>query len=501
MDTDFHTTFLKKLYPILGTLAKKGIHFLYSLVEPFSQDEGSKRHEFILNMLLLGTILLAFSAVFKATINFIKSGPRYSDTSPDILFLIFLFFLTLYALSRRGYHLVVSYIFIGLLFLSATYSLYMWGIDLTQGLLLYALVIIISGMLVGAYFSFTATTLVSFTVLALGYLQSHSITHPNLYWKKEMLNMSDATIIVFTLFVIYLVSWLSDREIRQSLARAIASEAELKKERDLLETKVMERTHALKEAQLQKTIELSRFAEFGRMTAGLFHDLLNPLTAVSLHLENLKKERVQNSCPETNATIDHISNGIGRIHVFSKNALKQVQKQEIELMFSVAHEISSTLQMLSYKARKANVTIEFVPPPLIQTYGNPLLFYRLIMNLVSNGIDSYSDIPESDRERKVKVFVANEHGILSLAIQDFGCGIKKENLGKVFDPLFTTKETNRGTGLGLTICKDIAENQFHGNIRVESEEGIGTLVLITFPITYHEHLKHIYDEANHYSNN
>lgn len=501
MDTGLHIRFLKGLYQKGGTLLHGGIHFLYSLVDPVSENEDSKRHEFILNILLLGTTILSLFAFTQAFIDFRKYYLTYEGTDPKILSLVFLFFLSLYALSRRGYHFMVSYIFLGSLFLSASYSIYMWGIDLTQGLLVYALIIVMSGMLVGAYFSFTVTILISSTILSLGYLQSHTITHPNLYWKKEMLNMSDATVIVFTLFVIYLVSWLSDREIHKSLTRAIASEAELKKERDLLEIKIMERTHALKEAQLQKTIELSRFAEFGRMTSGLFHDLLNPLTAVSLHLENLKKAKDANMCPEMGGTIDHISSGIDRIRVFSENALRQVQKQDIELNFSVAHEISATIQMLAYKARRANVTLEFSPPPLIQTYGNPLLFYRLIMNLVSNAIDSYTDIPENTRERKVKIFLSSQYDILSLTIQDFGCGIRKEELKKIFDPLYTTKATAQGTGLGLTICKDIVENQYRGNIRIESEEGVGTLVFIAFPLAHHKQLKHIYDEANHYSDN
>jgi signal transduction histidine kinase len=501
MDTDLHIRFLKGLYQKGGTLLRGGIHFLYSLIEPISRNEDSKRHEFILNTLLLGTIVLSFLSLARIILDITELRLKYRGVSPEIIFIIFLFFLSLYALSRQGHHIISSYIFLVSLFLSATYSLYMWGIDLTQGLLIYALVIIMSGMLAGAYFSLTVTSLISFTILLFGYLQNHSLTHPNLYWKKEMLTMSDAAVIVFTLFVIYLVSWLSDREIHKSLTRAIASEAELKKERDLLEIKVMERTHALKEAQLQKTIELSRFAEFGRMTSGLFHDLLNPLTAVSLHLENLKKAKDANMCPEMNGTIDHISSGIDRIRIFSENALRQVQKQDIELNFSVAHEISATIQMLTYKARRTNVTLEFSPPPLIQTYGNPLLFYRLIMNLVSNAIDSYIDVPENTRERKVKIFLSSQHDIVSLAIQDFGCGIKKEELKKIFDPLYTTKATAQGTGLGLTICKDIVENQYRGNIRIESEEGVGTLVFIAFPLAHHKQLKHIYDEANHYSDN
>ncbi len=498
MDTRFNTKFIHKAYPHWDTLLQKSIHFLYSLVEPVSKDESSKRHEFILNVLLLGTVILAFSSLVRILLDVARLHSQYRGISPETIFIIFLFFLSLYSLSRWGYHVIASYIFLGTLFFSSTYSVYAWGIDLPQALLTYALTIVMTGMLIGARLSFLVTAFASFIILLFGYLQSHLITRPNLYWKKNMLDVGDAATIAATLFVISLVSWLSDREIRKSLARAIESEAALKQERDFLEIKVEERTHALKETQLQKTIELSRFAEFGQMTSGFFHDLLNPLTAVSLHLEKLKKESAGSLSSGNTASLDHVAKGVEQIRAFSENALKQVQSQEIELLFSVAHEISSTVQMLSYKARRANVTVEFLPPPLIQTYGNPLLFYRVIMNLTANAIDSYADIPEGERERKIKIFLSEDHGLISLAIQDFGCGIKKTDLGKVFDPLFTTKDTGKGTGLGLTICKDIIENRYRGNIRVESEEGKGTLVFAVFPKTRHKELERMYAETNHY---
>lgn len=495
MDTRFHTKLTSRLYPYWDTLTAKSIHFLYSLVAPASEDENSRRHEFILNVLLLGVVVLAFSSLSRILFDVAHLHSHYRGVSPEILFIIFLFFLSLYALSRQGYHAVAAYIFLAALFLSSTYSAYTWGIDLPQALLIYALTIVITGMLVGARFSFAITLFISVTVLVFGYLQNHSFIQPNLYWRHETTSPADVFTLSLTLFVISLVSWLSDREIRKSLARAIESEAALKKERDFLEFKVGERTHALKEVQLQKTIELSRFAELGQLTSGLFHDLLNPLTAVSLHLENLKKEKTRGSFPESDTSLEHIIKGVEQIRTFSENALRQIQTQEVELLFSVAHEISSTIQMLSYKARRANVLVEFVPPPLIQTYGNPLLFYRVIMNLVANAIDSYADIPDDARERKIKVLLSEDHGLISLAIQDFGCGIKKEDLGKVFDPLFTTKDSSKGTGLGLSICKDIIENRYRGNIRVESEEGKGTLVLVVFPKTYHKELKRLYDES------
>jgi signal transduction histidine kinase len=64
----------------------------------------------------------------------------------------------------------------------------------------------------------------------------------------------------------------------------------------------------------------------------------------------------------------------------------------------------------------------------------------------------------------------------------FGCGIEKEILSKIFDPLFTTKDMQRGTGVGLYISKTIVEQEFEGTVEVESEIGSGSIFTVRFPI-------------------
>ena len=70
---------------------------------------------------------------------------------------------------------------------------------------------------------------------------------------------------------------------------------------------------------------------------------------------------------------------------------------------------------------------------------------------------------------------------IELVVKDSGSGIKKENISRIFDPLFTTKALSEGTGLGLTIVHDIVKGIFDGSINVESEAGEGTSFTIHFP--------------------
>lgn len=466
---------------ILIYVRRKCIHFLFKLVNPKSISEDSQRREFILNILLLGTLVFTLLAIGRFILDFIEDGELYNKASPIILSIILSVFFSLYALSRKGYFVISSYIFIGIFFISATYTIYTWGIDLPQGLLTFVLVIIMSGILINTYFAFFVTLSSSFVLILFGYLQNQLIISPNLYWKKEMLGVDDATTFAFTFLIIAIVSWLSNREIEKSLKRARKSEIELKKERDLLEIRVKKRTQELKEVQEEKMVQIYRFAEFGRIASGIFHDLVNPLTAVGLNIEHLRKKYHGND-KKIDADLEKLESGIKQVKGFTKAAGRQIQNQEINIVFSLADEILLVLQMLSYKARKENVQLKFSPPnALIQMYGNPIKFYRFVTGLISNAIDAYEDM-ENTNKKSVVITLSQENRVIRITVSDSGCGIKYKNLAKIFEPLFTTKGAEKGIGIGLSICKEIVEKDFDGKISVKSEKYIKTIFTIILPI-------------------
>lgn len=340
---------------------------------------------------------------------------------------------------------------------------YIWGIELTSEILFYVLIIIISGILINTRFAFIATGVILLTVIITGYLQSINIISANRYWRTTTFKASDILMMTVMFVIIATVSWLSNREIERSLARARKSEAELQKERDLLEMKVEERTKELKKLEGEKIMHLYRFAEFGRLSAGLFHDLINPLNAVSLSIERLKVN--DDSVNKALTAAKKMENLVVAVR-------KQLSRQENKNLFSLNKEIQDVIDVLSYKARKNNVEIRFSHESDVSFLGNAIRFNQAVLNLIVNAIDSY--LPENledSREKAVDVVLNEKGNDIVLSVKDFGAGISRDNLQKIFEPFFTTKDY--GVGIGLSMAKQITEKDFYGKLIVESNTEAG----------------------------
>lgn len=452
------------------------------LVKPKSRDEDLARREYILNILLGGAIFLSVMATFLSYVYHINAlhTPEGPQGAPfEIVAFVSLSFLVLYFFSRAGFHRISAYLLIGVSLFSAIYTSYNWGVDIPQAVLTYSLVIVMSGILVGTRFAFIVTIVSSVALLVIANLQIGGLIQPNFFWRQQQPYLADIVVISATLTVIAVVSWLSNREIEQSLKRARRSETALKKERDLLEVKVEERTRELKQAQLEKMLQLYHFAKFGRLASGLFHDLANPLTNVHLNLERL-------SAQETSSLLKRALGGVKQMENFVEVARKQIQEQETETSFSAPDEIKQVIQMFAHRAKEEKVEIRFQQADSFKIYGNPLKFYQLITNLLSNAIDAYKKTERDKRKRQVLIELKRVNGKIRLAVQDWGCGIPKEQLGKIFDPFFTTKSADKGTGIGLCICKDIVEKDFGGRIKVKSRKGKGSTLTAELPIKQSE---------------
>lgn len=462
--------------------------FLQQLTEPRSKTEDLKRKEFILNVLLVGSIFLFVVANIISAINFIIldiEASKNNSISQIVVLLVLSFFILLYFLSRKGFFSVASYLLFLTLFSFAAYMGYYWGVDVNASLLLYALVIVISGVLISTRFAFLTTLSVGFTIWVVDYLQKTHLIEMNRYWRKESWTQTDTMVTVIIFFVIATVSWLSNREIEKSLMRARRAEADLKKERDSLEITVDQKTKELREIEMDKMAQLYRFAEFGRLSAGLFHDLMNPLNAVSLNMEKVKSREENPSAHPDKGTIDETKAYLNRaissarkMEDFIVAVRKQISKQANNALFSLTEETRQVISVLSYKALKANIKIIFSSFDNIETIGNAVKFNQVALNLIVNAIDAY--LPTSTGEmREVIVSLQEKNGMISFIVEDRGVGISKENIEKIFEPFFTTK--NYGMGIGLSMVKRIIEKDFGGTVKVESKENKGTIFIIKFP--------------------
>lgn len=458
--------------------------FLRKLVESQATDEDVARRELILNILLLVSIFLSGLAALASFIDYLTLADN--NGTPWVTFGIFCVFTGLLLLSKKGGSRLASYIFLAIYFIPTTHSLGTWGIYLPQPLLIYALLLIMASILLGTRFAFILSSITTVVLLGLAFLQSHQIIVANFSWTQNISpTLTDACTFSLTLFVITIVSWLSNREIEKSLRRARISEVALMKERDLLEQRVEERTQQLKAAQVEKMTQLYRFAELGKASSGLFHELVNPLTTISLNLNQLHHELDQESLARTKTLLARALVGTKHMESFIQAARKQMQNQEVLESFSLKNEVNQALQMLAYKARLQKVTIELhVLGSNPHFFGNPLKFVQIITNLVSNAIDAYEGSQKPIK--KVAITVKKQEKNLEILIQDWGMGISPSALSQIFNPLFTTKSIRNGSGIGLAITKDLIEKDFHGTIEVESQPRKGS----TFTLKLEE--KNIY---------
>lgn len=410
---------------------------------------------------------------------------EYKELSPFFSFGLFFLFIFLFYLSRKGFFNIASYFFISIYSLLGTYIIWRWGIEVPAGILFYALNIIMAGVLISTRFAFKLSIIFFFLMFFINYLQTSGTIPVDLLWQaKNDSGLGEIIAILAVYIIIVIVSWLSNRETERSLRRARKSEAELKKEKDLLEIRVEERTEELKKAQMEKITELSKLAEFGRLSSGLFHDLANPLTAISLNIEKIKNTtEKQREFQEIETDISKAKRATERMKNFIEAVRKQFANQDIKNHFSLDKEIEEVIQIFSYKAKKKHIQIILNPhKELIVFFGNPIKFSQIVANLIGNAIDSYEHKENIDPQKKaVIISLEKKEGDIVITIRDFGSGIPEKIKPKIFDPFFTTKEFSKGTGLGLSLIKNIIEKEFDGTITVESTEGEGSIFTVILP--------------------
>ncbi|RJQ31048.1 hypothetical protein C4572_03200 [Candidatus Parcubacteria bacterium] len=275
------------------------------------REKENERKRKITCFISSGFAFLSFLAFLNAFFNKIMEKSTYQGVSPVVVFLVFIFFVAIYFLSRYKSHTAAAIILISLIFAGAFYTSYKWGVSVPQSYLLFALIFIMSWVLVSAKFSIFAILSVVASVITLTIMQTKGILPFDKTWTAKPSTLWDSIFRLGTLGVIAAISWLYNQEITKSLKRAWQSEADLQKERDMLEIKVEERTEELKNTQMEKAVQLYRFAEFGRIASGLFHDLVNPLTAVSLNLESLKKDELKKKI-DKEICLERISDGMSK---------------------------------------------------------------------------------------------------------------------------------------------------------------------------------------------
>jgi len=279
-------------------------------------------------------------------------------------------------------------------------------------------------------------------------------------------------------------------------------------ERALLEVRVAERTHELRNSnqqlegayqQLQTNREAllvsEKMASLGRLTAGIAHEMNTPLAAVQASLFEMNKlvneyrelistgdfreQTHREIAKDMGQTVDISERSISRALSFIRSVKSQTREIDDEQQrFDVVQVIEDTLMLLEHNLIRNNCQLKFEPQEKnMELQGSTASFAQVVTNLITNAIDA--SIPKGGGV--IEVELTTDGGSLKLEVRDHGVGIPTEIRPKIFDPMFTTKSFGEGTGLGLSIVHDIITKGFRGNIDFTSQVGEGTTFSLRIP--------------------
>ena len=312
-----------------------------------------------------------------------------------------------------------------------------------------------------------------------------------------------AAIVVFLTVAIFL--WRNNRQ-RQKAYSLLQRQ---KRETDLQKAKVERALEDLTSAQAQ-LVHSEKMASLGELTAGIAHEIQNPLNFVNNFSEVNTELIDEMQTALRGGQFEAALNLSGNIRENESKIKLHGQRADAIVKSMLQHSHASTGQKevvdinnlaaeylrLSYngirakdKSFKASVETEF-DPELGTIRAVPQEIARTLLNIYNNAFYAVNErrmevslnSQASNYEPKVLVRTQRIGEKVEIRVKDNGNGISKKVLGKIFQPFFTTKPTGSGTGLGLSIAFDTITNGHDGNLSVETEEGGGAEFIIQLPI-------------------
>lgn len=307
-----------------------------------------------------------------------------------------------------------------------------------------------------------------------------------------------------------------------SLKREKEQKEKVIHENEALEDLVRERTNEIlqQKNQLEETLEelkqtqnqliqQEKLASLGELTAGIAHEIQNPLNFVNNFsevsaelMEELKEELKGSNIPENSSDIiEDLVQNLQKISYHGKRASGIVrnmlehsrasagERQQVDLNALAEEYIKLSFHGLRAKDKSFNSDFKVLPDPHLPSIeAIPQDLGRVLLNLCNNAFYAVSKkAGENISGYKPLVTIATENlpeeRAVKITLSDNGAGIPEELKNKIFQPFFTTKPTGQGTGLGLSLSYDIITKGHSGEITVESTEGEGTRFIICLPVS------------------
>jgi signal transduction histidine kinase len=298
-----------------------------------------------------------------------------------------------------------------------------------------------------------------------------------------------------------------------------------------LEQRVQERTERLQEqnntlestlAELRmaqnQLVQSEKLASIGQLTAGIAHELNNPINFVSSSAQSLRRDfedvaSILQEVERLDSEGEQLDEAVRELHALVKRLDLEFTMKEIEELLTGIEDgairtseivkglrifsrmdgdaitradinelLESTLVILR-SSLKEEVQLHVDLAPNLETIEcQPGKLNQVFMNLITNAAQATKDQEPQDRQVRVRtrMVLEGDNSWVQVAITDNGTGMSKEVLDHIFDPFYTTKDVGEGTGLGLSIVKGILDDH-HAVLHIDTQPGEGSTFLISFP--------------------
>lgn len=233
----------------------------------------------------------------------------------------------------------------------------------------------------------------------------------------------------------------------------------------------------LAESQAQ-LVQSSKMAAIGQLAGGVAHELNTPLGAVTVSLDAIaltidtRPEKAKERLEKTRKAAAKMKSIIAKLLFYSRDSANRREQSDVN------NVVRDTLDFIGSQIRLENVEIDSQSQTVPPVFINQNEIQQILVNLLNNAKDAVLSDPASQRRIEVRTF--QEGNDCCVQVRDYGPGVPADQAQRIFDPFFTTKPVGHGTGLGLSVSMQLAE-QNGGNLALLMHSGPGALFQLRLP--------------------
>jgi two-component system C4-dicarboxylate transport sensor histidine kinase DctB len=267
---------------------------------------------------------------------------------------------------------------------------------------------------------------------------------------------------------------------RRAIKQRLANQAALQAANDMLEIRVQERTAELRAAQ-DELVHAGKLAALGQMSAGMVHELNQPLAALQTAADNAILLVDRGSIGDARGNLTRIGELIRRLGRLTSQLRVFAYKSSSPLdAVSVEDAVAESLKILAARVKEGRVDVVTDIDANLSVVADQTRLEQLLCNIVANALDAV----ESAEQKSIRIRAAREDGPIArccIAISNSGPAIAPDVLQRMFEPFVTTKPAGKGLGLGLMLSNHIARS-FGGELRARNLTPCGAEFVVVLPL-------------------